>query len=423
MSTSGSENPAETDLSRRDWILLPLLSLATIGILAGSTELIARQFYPVRGHEMWDCVKGKGSPHNGTQGIPNAVCWGSVNDTPLIEYRLNSCGHRAGMECGPKPPYTFRIVMLGSSTTLGAGVPVEKAFPALLPEELSRLTGQKVQVYNEGMFSEVPWVVAPHLNSVLTAKPDAILWILTAYDISEGSAILSGNTIPDAGVDADQAPNADPAPEADSGNQASMGRCLHTLFLTKPRAGEISDLRQSCLAMESPRLASLVLLRHFLYMNQSLYVRSYLKDDTRAGFLRSHPNVGWEEAMQRFEIDDAAMEAQARAGGVPLVAVLVPNRAQAAMISMGEWPAGYDPYKLDNELRAIITSHGGTYIDILPDFRGLPNPEQYYYVVDAHPNVRGSILLASMLAKELTSGAIPELKAAAQPHTAQEQGR
>jgi len=143
----------------------------------------------------------------------------------------------------------------------------------------------------------------------------------------------------------------------------------------------------------------------------------------KAGFLRNQPTAAWQGALRRFEIDDEEIESQARAAGVPVAAVFVPNRAQAAMISMGEWPAGYDPYKLDNELRAIITSHGGTYIGILPDFRGLPNPEQYYFPVDAHPNSDGHAMIAGMLAKELTSGAIPELKAAVQPQAAPEQGR
>ena len=56
---------------------------------------------------------------------------------------------------------------------------------------------------------------------------------------------------------------------------------------------------------------------------------------------------------------------------MPLVAALLPQRAQAAMISRSRWPAGFDPYKLDNELRSMVVSHGGTYVDILPDFRNI----------------------------------------------------
>jgi hypothetical protein len=100
--------------------------------------------------------------------------------------------------------------------------------------------------------------------------------------------------------------------------------------------------------------------------------------------------------------------------------VLLPNRAQAAMISMGEWPAGYDPYKLDAELRSIVTSHGGIYIDILPDFRAIPNPEQHYLPVDSHPDAGGHAIIAAMLAKELTGGAVPALKVPAQNQVARE---
>lgn len=104
-------------------------------------------------------------------------------------------------------------------------------------------------------------------------------------------------------------------------------------------------------------------------------------------------------------------------------AVYVPNRAQAAMISMGKWAAGYDPYKFGEELRAIITRHGGTYIDILPGFRSLPNPGQYYFPVDGHPDARGHAIISGFLAREITSGAVPALKAIAQPPDASRQGR
>jgi hypothetical protein len=413
---SDFENLTDAKLPRRDWIVLPLLGLMTVLLLAGLTEGIARQIYPVLGHEMFDCIKGKSSPVAGTQGVPNAVCSGSVNDSPFTEYRLNSCGHRMGIECGVRPSSSFWIVMLGTSFTVGEGVPVEKGFPSLLPEKLARLTDRQVQVYNEGMFSEVPYVFAPYMDTVLAAKPDVILWILTPHDIGEESATLSGDPIPEPGV------KNLPPPIADAEVHASMEGCLHSILSIRKAAGAVSDFRKNCLAMDTPHWASMVLLKHLLYENQGLYVKSYLKNDMKAGFLKTQPSAGWQEALHRFEIDDQIIESQAKAGGTQIVAVLIPNRAQAAMISMGEWPEGFDPYKLDNELRAIITSHGGTYVDILPDFRGLPNPEQYYFPVDAHPNREGHVMIADILARELTSGAVPALKAASQQPKASRQG-
>jgi hypothetical protein len=93
------------------------------------------------------------------------------------------------------------------------------------------------------------------------------------------------------------------------------------------------------------------------------------------------------------------------------------------MISMGEWPVGYNPYKLNDQVRSIVTSHGGIYCDILPGFRALPNPEQYYFPVDGHPNAEGHTIISALLARELTNGAVPALRVAAQPQVAQRQGR
>jgi hypothetical protein len=129
------------------------------------------------------------------------------------------------------------------------------------------------------------------------------------------------------------------------------------------------------------------------------------------------------QALQDFDSYAGDMEARANAAGVPLVIVLLPYRAHAAMISMGEWPAGYDPYKLDQDMRTIVTRHGGTYIDILPDYRNVPDPEEGYFPVDRHPNAHGHAMIARMLAKELTSGAVPALKVVAQPQATLEQRR
>ena len=62
-------------------------------------------------------------------------------------------------------------------------------------------------------------------------------------------------------------------------------------------------------------------------------------------------------------------------------------RGQAAMLARGSWPAGFDPYKFNNEVRSVITSHGGTFIDTFDDLRKVPNLERYYYAIDNHPTL------------------------------------
>jgi hypothetical protein len=152
------------------------------------------------------------------------------------------------------------------------------------------------------------------------------------------------------------------------------------------------------------------MLRHFLYQSQSLYVNAALAGlDNDAGFFRDPMSALWKEGLKQVDSDAATIGAQAGNAGVPFAAVYVPNRAQAAMVSMGQWPTGIDPYKLDGQLRLIIESHGGKYIDLLPEFRAVPNPERFYFPVDGHPNPEGHALLTKLLAKELTSGVVPTL--------------
>jgi len=103
--------------------------------------------------------------------------------------------------------------------------------------------------------------------------------------------------------------------------------------------------------------------------------------------------------------------------------VLLPLHVQASMLSMGDWPAGYDPYKIDEELRSIITSHGGAYIDILPGIAKIPDAGQLYLAVDGHANAKGNAVFSKLLADQLTKGAVPALKVAARPEVASAVGQ
>jgi hypothetical protein len=391
-------------LPRRDWILLPVLSLLTICLIAGSTEMIARRMFTSSTSSMQrDCWTTDAS---GSHAIPNSVCWEKVPEGTLTEFRLNSCGDRAGMECGPKTPKTFRIVMVGTSFALGAYVPRERSFAALLPIELSRETGRNIELYNEANFWGVPQGISQDFNRVLDARPDLILWTLTPWDI--GNTPFESN---------------EKALVESSETAVKDGPVERTFHRIQAAVTTSSFWRH---ALESwHQDETNLFLRHFLYESQSLYLKSYLKGSMRsnAGFLIAEPNAELRDHLRGTDIYAADIEGQARTAGVPLVAVLLPNRAQAAMISMSEWPAGYDPYKLDNELRAIITMHGGIYIDILPDFRNIPHPERYYLPVDGHPTAEGHRIISDLLARQLTSGAVPALRMAANSQAAQEHGR
>lgn len=407
------ENTAEEKLHWRDWVLLPMLSLLTISLLVVPTELIARRMFPDVSSTMQNCLIVN-DYSTGVRGIPNSACWGGVRESGPVEYRFNACGHRAGMNCGPKPPDTYRIVMVGTSTVMGWSVPREKTFAALLPTELSQRTGRKVELYNEGLLWESPLGIILRFNEVLAAKPDMILWVLSPMEPESASIAW---------------PRPDEMPKpATKGIPVSKPKNIPAKVLNRVKVDlatkSIPDALRDLWTESQMHFMTRgrYMLLHFLYASQSQGVKSALRG-TEAEYLTAEPSPKSRDALQVFDRYTAEIGARAKAANVPLVVVLVPSRAQAAMISIGEWPAGLDPYREDNELHSIITNRGGTYIDILPDFRTIPNPEQHYFPIDEHPDAQGHAMISGLLAKELTSGAIPALRNSGQPHIPSDLGR
>jgi hypothetical protein len=186
---------------------------------------------------------------------------------------------------------------------------------------------------------------------------------------------------------------------------------LKLILTATDRGAALADTVRTSFTVRNPQ--SYFMFQHFLYESQSRYVKAYLMDGSVAGFLRADYDPQWQERLQVFDRYAGEMAMKAKLRGIPFVVALIPNRAQTAMISMGEWPDGYDPYKLGNEVRSIVTGHGGTYIDILPYFRNVPNPESHYFPIDGHPDADGHAIISDFLARGLTGGAIPGLKSAA----------
>jgi hypothetical protein len=384
---------ASEKLPRRDWILLPCVFLGTVILLGGGVELVARSVFSQSQTGAARCIVLNDAT-TGARGIPNTVCYEKDAEGPEIEFKFNSCGHRAGMECGPKPVGTYRIVMTGSSMALGSVVQQRETFAALLPKELSEKTGRPVELYNESMEWGFTHSVTLRFKDVLAEKPDLILWILTPGDVERASLVLPGTE--------------------------EIGD-----WKTKSLAERIWLRVKNILATESGRTAiadflgrsrTALMLRHFLYQSPNLFVKAKLAvDDSDSGYLRDPLSELWMDRMKQVDSDAATIEMQARDAGVPFVAAFVPSRTQAIMVSMGDWPTGVDPDELDNRLRPIIERYGGTYIDTLPEFRNIPNPERYYFPVDGHMTPQGHAVVSGLLAKALTSGAVQALSVPSAP--------
>ncbi len=372
-------------IPRRDFVLLPLLSLLTVCFILGASELTARRLFPRSSTTTMDCLV-LDDPATGVRGIPNCVTsQKTYEDIRPVTYRLNSRGHRAGKELTPKPAGTFRIVMVGSSIAEGVRVPVEQTFATLLPEELSRETGRKVDLYNEGQIYGVPHRVDLAFQDALDAQPDLVLWIITTYD-------LQFVTLTDAPW---AAPHSRRPPPAEQQRQSQSH-------------GTISHLWSVAMsALDRSRTA--LMLRHAIYKSQTQYVNSFLMQGDGAAFLRSRLDASARLKLNQFEGYFADVSRRAQHAGVPLVVAVVPQGAQATMISMGTWPAGSDPFKLGREVRSIVERHGETYVDVLQGYRQVVNAQQYFLPVDGHPTARGHLILTRLLANALSGGAVPAL--------------
>ena len=374
-------------VARRDWLLLPVIGLATIVVLAVAMELIARRLLSTTTTSFDDCLVVS-EPATGIRGIPNSVCTEKIMESPLVEYRLDGAGFRSAPISKPKPQGVYRIVLIGSSLAIGERVQMDQTLAALLPAELARRSGRTVELYNEGMAYGFPRNAALRVDAALAADPDLILWLLTPTDIEKIRFEYTTTSY-----------NKPSAPE-----------------------GRVAALKNAVLARIRKGGGTIVIgnaLRHWLYglQSQNQYVHSYLlnkSEDSEAGFLRAALSAEWKARVKELGTYTAEISSKARAAGVPLIATLTPNRAQAAMISLGAWPAGFDPYRFGNELRSEVTRNGGVFVDILPGFRSLPSPERFFLPLDGHPDASGHAALADLLANAL-GDAVPQVRAASGP--------
>jgi len=378
----------EEPLSRTDWVLLPLIAVSTVIGIACATQWLAGRLFTESSTTTFPCLIVD-DPSTGVRAIPRSHCSEKIYESALVSYSFNSCGHRAGFECGPKPPDTYRIVMVGSSFNLGMRVPRAESFAALLPKELSRRTGRNVELYNEAMQWGFPRSVDLRIAQAIPESPDMIFWPLTPEDIEEVDYLLPPDPL-----------------------RRGSSRGLAQIW-AKVRAKSPPEMVRAAWTWISSQLdqtRSVFMLKHFLFMSQSQFIRQTLASGASGGYLRVPMDSEWTNNLDSFERHYEDVQMRAQEIGAVVVVTLLPARVQAAMISINDRTPGSDPYLLDRMLRTVVTRHGGRFVDILPDFRNVRDAGQMYFPVDGHPDTRWHALVAKMLSKALLVGEIPHLR-------------
>ena len=364
--------PAEREprLPRRDFVLLPLVVLATLAFLAVAVEGVARVG--------WPDVERDGCQITGPSGArdrPNCTARTKIYESPWIDYSYNDCGYRASQSCAPKAPGALRLGIIGTSVSNGFLVPYPQSLAGRVEHDLQHACPTHVDVQTVGLsrykgfrgslLSHVPERVA----EALAMRPDALVTVIVPYDLEEYT-------------EAPSAPPATTAPPAPPRSSVERLRGLLKAVSDESRATQVAQ--------------------HYFYRDLDRYLPLYLKHGDAADFLRPPFTPAWRARLAMADRVIAATARQAQAAHTPFIVVFFPSRAQAAL-SWSAPPPGVDPTALGRALGEIARRDGAAFVDVSAAVRSETARDDMYYTVNGHPTGLGHRLMAQALDHELVS--------------------
>ena len=343
-------------LPRRDFWLLPLISVLTIGAPVVGAELAARLIWP---QQLANSCR-LSDPEVGVRYQPNCATTMKTPEGPWYVSAYNDCGYRSDASCAPLPAGRRRIALLGSSLSEGYLVPYRQTIAARIETDLTHSCGALVEVQNLGALASFGDQLLPRMDEALRLHPSTVLLVVAPFDLQE-----------------DLEPDTGPSPPHDSS--------------FKERA--VKALKDS---------RALEMAQHYLFRHPSIYLPLYLRYGDRADFLRPPFSEKWRERLQVLDKIIAGLAARAQHANVPFVLAFVPQEAQVAMMAPGRnAPPGVDPRALPAAMGAIAARHGTLFIDTSLGLRDDPAPEHFYYTVDGHLSGEGQPVAAAYIARQL----------------------
>lgn len=357
-------------LPRRDWLLLPLVVVAVTAIFLGTAQFVAVRVFAERGDEGCRSTERPGPPRH----TPNCQFQYKMPEGALVTYRFNECGFRSQAPCGPKPAGTLRVVLMGTSLTLGLGVSNEETFADRLQQQLNRICTRPVEVENMGAltrFNGLP----DFAHDALALSPDIIVLTVLPFDLEQRAVVAHQRKIEKQGI---------------------LGRIN----------GGWHDL-----ALEMRQIAFVRAAQHLMLLNRQFLYKTYLNGTGSHELMSVPPPPDGERKYAEFAKMLAALSAGLKGSGVPLIVMTAPNRVAAAMVSEHSALPGNDPYQFGRIIGDIAVRNGALPLDATPEFANIPNAEKLYFPVDNHPTGAGHAVIAQALVDRLTDGSIPQLSA------------
>ncbi len=343
---------ARPTMPKRDFIILPLISLLTVLVPVAIAESITRLIWTESTHD--DCLffDAQGARYK-------PFCSGRMKNIegPWVRYDYNACGYRGKQPCDRKPPGTMRFVVMGTSIAFGLNVPQEQLFTERAAPELGRILGGPVQFENLGSIGPTLERQYEMVNEVQTLQPDGVFLVLLPFDLT------TFNAVPE--------PNAKYPGEANRKqphwfNLARFARSIRLFFMAQH------------FMMEDPEFAEWT----FLTYNNP--------DD--AAHLPPSPLV--QQRFQRLGVLLRRLADGFRDRGIPLFVIPLPNRLQAVLIRRNSELPGVDATAFPRRVAELSRDAGAQFIDVVPELKRAPDVEKLYYPVDGHPTGAGHQFVA-----------------------------
>ncbi len=354
-------------LPLRDYLLVPLISLVTVLVMFGVAEIVTRRIWVEQDYD--ECVSAPGAQ-------PNVSCTFRAKNAegPWSDYRYNECGYRSETSCGPKPPGTARIAIVGASASFGYLSPYEQTYFAYVSRELSRSCGFPVDVQNMGRPGTTSEFAFRSTDKALALDPDVILYLIVPYDVEQQF----------------DAPDLNPRSDAKTARtpplQLSLMRRIQ-IMITQSRA--------------------VLVAQHFLFQDTDTFLRLYLNYGDKADFLRQPFSERWQTRFANINLVMAGISEKAHARNVPLVLVPLPSRAEAALLSSKNPPPGADSFAFGRQIEKMAREHSAEYVELMEPFSRIPHSERLFYVVDGHATFEGQRVIGQQVVAKLLDGSVP----------------
>ncbi len=376
------QDAQQSTLPKRDYVLLPLLALATALFMFGASEILTRFIW--KEQEIDSCAVV--DPIAGNHFKANCSARTKNAEGPWAIYRRNECGYRSETSCGLKPQGAVRIAIIGSSLSEALHIPYDQTYFALTSRELSRIYHRPIDVQNLAVPASGPVDSYRQIPEALALKPDVVVYLISPIELMTNfdQKLVSERN--------------NPRPVASKTEKRLPGGAMRRLqsFLIGSR--------------------TIVVAQHFLFQNKDTYLRLFLMYGDKGDFLRQPLTPAWQQRFADIDLVIGDMADKLRAAGVPFVVVAIPSRAETALLSSRNLPPHVDPFAFGRQIQEVTTRHGASYVDVMDAFSHIPKSESLYYAVDGHPAAGAQKVIADSLSRKLEDGIIPALsRPAAQP--------